>query len=98
MELRIDLLGKCGIYCGACRLYVLEKCEGCLLGHKNCLCYKSAVDKGYETCGECPEFPCEIHYGPCAMYAKEFLDFKKRKIGIDHDCPEGTRGAVSFGF
>jgi len=79
-----ELVGKCGIYCGACRLYNLKKCEGCLKLYANkeakCPYYKCVENREINSCGECQEFPCERHYGPMAVYAKMFLDWKKQEI------------------
>lgn len=84
MEFRKDLIGRCGIYCGACRLYILKKCKGCLniyaREEAKCPYYKCVENKGINSCGECQEFPCEKHYGSMAVYAKLFLDWKKQEI------------------
>jgi len=85
LELRRDLLGKCGIYCGACRLYILKKCKGCLNIYADeeakCPYYKCLGNKTIDSCGECQKFPCERHYGPMAVFAKVFLDWKRQEIG-----------------
>lgn len=84
MEFRRDLIGKCGIHCGACRLYFLNMCKGCLSIYADeeakCPYYKCVENKGLDFCGECKEFPCEKHYGAMAVYAKAFLDWKKEEI------------------
>jgi len=81
---KIDLIGKCGIYCGACRLHILKKCKGCLNLYANkeakCPYHKCVTNKEINSCGECREFPCEKHYGPMAVYTKMFLDWKKQEI------------------
>jgi len=84
LEFKKELVGRCGIYCGACRLYVLNKCRGYLNIHANeettCPYYKCVENREINSCGECQEFPCEKHYGPMAVYAKKFLDWKKQEI------------------
>ena len=58
----------CGIDCGLCPRYYTEgksKCPGCLgrdffEKHPSCSIITCCVkNHGFETCGECPEFPCE---------------------------------------
>ena len=61
-------IGACGIDCGLCpRYYTVgpSKCPGCAppgfldMGGQWCKMTRCAVrDRGYETCAECPEFPC----------------------------------------
>ena len=80
MEFSRDIIGKCGIYCGACRLYVLKRCERCSNEEGKCPYYKCVENKAINSCGECQEFPCEKHYGPMAVYTKKFLDWKKQEI------------------
>ena len=79
MEFRRKLIGKCGIYCGACRLYILNDCKGCYEETK-CPYYKCVETKKIGSCGECQEFPCDKHYGQMAVYAKKFLNWKKQEI------------------
>ena len=85
MEFRRGLIGKCGIYCGACRLYFTKKCDGCSNisadEEAGCPYYKCVENKGINSCGECKEYPCTIHYGPMAVYSKKFLDWKEQEIG-----------------
>jgi hypothetical protein len=77
-------VGKCGIFCPACRLYVLEKCKGCIdLGRKKVRCsvLMCAEAKGLKSCGRCQEFPCLEHYGSDQVFAKKkLLSWKKQEI------------------
>lgn len=70
-----NLAGSCGVYCGACRAYLLEKkdlfeekrykvgCKGCKEQDKNCAFVKkgckSLRTKEIEYCFECEKMPCE---------------------------------------
>jgi len=45
LEFSRDLIGKCGIYCGVCRLFVLKKCEGCSNEEAKCPYYKCVENK-----------------------------------------------------
>lgn len=52
------LVAACGLYCGACRMYLKEKCPGCKGNEKATWCkIRLCVnEKGYNTCAECIEF------------------------------------------
>ena len=60
-----NLAGCCGISCGLCTKYQSEapsRCIGCCLGeqHSWCSIYRCCVVKrGFVTCIECQEYPCE---------------------------------------
>lgn len=50
-----ELIAACGLYCGACRKYLLGKCPGC---HENkkatwCKIRTCAKEHGYRSCAEC---------------------------------------------
>lgn len=69
-----NLAAPCGIYCGACRSYLLFKkdlfkergrksgCKGCRIRNKNCSFIKkecmSIRKNEIEFCYECEKFPC----------------------------------------
>lgn len=61
----INLAGPCGIFCGLCTKYQSKapsRCLGCRIGeqHSWCSIYRCCVmKKGYTTCMECEEYPCE---------------------------------------
>lgn len=66
------ILSPCGIDCGSCDFD--ESCKDCHsaegkppyladFGVEVCPMYDCPVNnKGYKTCGECPELPCQIFY------------------------------------
>jgi hypothetical protein len=66
-------IGACGIDCGLCPRFHTKgssKCPGCApagflqMGGQWCKMTRCAVrDRGYETCAECPEFPCHRFEG-----------------------------------
>ena len=84
-----SLVGKCGVFCGACRLYVIGRCRSCTVayagGGAGCPYFRCVEERGLRSCGDCEEFPCEKHYGPMAVYSKTFLDWRKREIKPDRD-------------
>jgi len=71
----INLAAPCGIYCGACRQYLLWKknlleergykvgCKGCRIRNKICVFIRRDCSlikkKEIEFCFECEGFPCE---------------------------------------
>lgn len=48
-------IAACGLYCGACRKYLAEKCPGCRLNEKASWCKIRAccMKNGFNTCAEC---------------------------------------------
>lgn len=53
------LVAYCGLYCGACKRYLQEKCKGC---HENikaswCKVRSCCMNNQYSSCAECKEFP-----------------------------------------
>ncbi len=66
IEANRQLIAACGLYCGACRKYLVNKCPGC---HRNekatwCKIRKCVIDKGYHTCAECTH-----HVTDCKAYS-----------------------------
>lgn len=58
----IELLGKCGYYCGQCPAYLANECRGCIKGNADGVCHARdcASAKGIPACGHCEEFPCDV--------------------------------------
>lgn len=55
IEVNRQLIAKCGLYCGACRKYISEKCLGC---HKNesaswCKIRACVQSQGFNSCAGC---------------------------------------------
>ncbi len=53
-----DFIAFCGLYCGACKSYLKEKCPGC---HENskaswCKVRSCNIEHGYKSCADCTEF------------------------------------------
>ena len=51
----VKLVGRCGLYCGACRAYLKGKCRGCAENVKATWCKVRACceENGYATCADC---------------------------------------------
>ncbi len=51
----IDLIAYCGLYCGACRKYLREKCYGCQKNEKASWCKvrTCCIEYSYNSCADC---------------------------------------------
>jgi hypothetical protein len=54
-----ELVARCGLYCGACRAYLNERCDGC---HENekakwCRIRTCCAEKGLASCADCTDHP-----------------------------------------
>ena len=54
-----NLVAFCGLYCGACKAYLKEKCPGCRDSAKRSWCKVRAccLEHGFASCADCKEFP-----------------------------------------
>lgn len=50
-----NLVAFCGLYCGACKKYLAEKCPGCRENERATWCKvrTCALEHGFATCAEC---------------------------------------------
>ena len=71
------MVARCGLYCGACRSYLAEKCPGCDENEKASWCgiRKCTKEKGIASCADCKEF-AEVN--DC----KQFNNFMSKVIGF----------------
>ena len=53
-----ELVAYCGLYCGACRKYMSDKCPGCRENSKATWCKirPCCVDRDIASCADCTEF------------------------------------------
>lgn len=51
----IDLVAKCGLYCGNCKTYQKGKCPGCETNQKATWCKARicCIENNYDTCADC---------------------------------------------
>ena len=54
----VELVAYCGLYCGACGSYLIDRCPGC---HDNkkaswCKIRICCMEHDYSSCAECEEF------------------------------------------
>ena len=50
-----NLIASCGLYCGACRQYLTEKCSGCRENQKASWCKvrTCCIENNYLSCADC---------------------------------------------
>ncbi len=53
-----SLVAYCGLYCGACRAYLKERCPGCHDNEKATWCKirSCCIENQYSTCADCRQF------------------------------------------
>jgi len=71
------LVAFCGLYCGACRRYLSEKCPGCRENRKASWCKvrTCGIENGYASCVDCKEFPDP-------MACRKFNNFMSKIFGF----------------
>jgi len=77
IEVNAELVAYCGLYCGACRSHLSDKCNGC---HENskatwCKVRSCCIEKQIKSCAECTEFQ-----EPRAC--KKYNNFMSRLFGL----------------
>ena len=52
-----QLVGYCGLYCGACKAYLKDKCPGCQENQKATWCKvrSCCISHQYSSCADCAE-------------------------------------------
>jgi len=67
----------CGLYCGACKKFLADKCPGCAKNEKATWCSVRACNlaNNYSSCADCREFT-DI------MACKKFNNFFSKAIGF----------------
>jgi len=86
----LTVQSRCGLLCHGCNSFLNSSCKGCIAlngkaswrDHGYCNESKCCIDKGFNHCGECPDFPCE--------------GLRGMSCGDDDECdkPKGARIAV----
>lgn len=63
-EEKVKIESRCGIECSKCEFQKTVACQGCVKIEKpfygECAVKKCAESKGYNFCGECSQFPCDL--------------------------------------
>lgn len=71
------LVAYCGLYCGACKRYLGDKCPGCRENHKAkwCKLRMCCIGNTYGSCADCTEFPDP-------MACRKFNNFMSKIFGF----------------
>lgn len=80
-DIKPELIGCCGFFCGCCPDFFTNKCKGCFEeGGEGCFTYRCVINKGLRFCGECADFPCNtiIKEEKVTVLDKEWLKWKKK--------------------
>ncbi|MFC1489575.1 DUF3795 domain-containing protein [Candidatus Latescibacterota bacterium] len=53
-----ELVAHCGLYCGACKRYLTEKCSGCKENVKAAWCKirSCCIENSYKSCADCGDY------------------------------------------
>jgi len=72
-----SLVAYCGLYCGACKRYLMDKCPGCAKNEKATWCKvrNCCKENNYRTCAN-----CQTHQDP--MECKKFNNFFSKIFGL----------------
>lgn len=56
-----NLIAYCGLYCGACKKYLSDKCPGCGKNEKASWCNarKCCIEHNYKSCADCTIKPID---------------------------------------
>ena len=71
------LVANCGLYCGACKRYLREKCPGCKENEKASWCSVRSCCKEhrYASCAECREFADPMDCGKFNNFMSKIFGF-----------------------
>mgnify|MGYP000870742893 CR=1 FL=1 len=60
-EKAVNLIGKCGFYCGSCPTHASGKCPGCRTAHTkgDCFTFDCVDNQKIDYCGLCGKCPCD---------------------------------------
>jgi hypothetical protein len=80
-----NLISMCGLYCGACKSFLKDRCMGCAENTKATWCKirTCCLKSGYASCAECQEFSdpmdCNKFNNVFARVVGFFLNPDRRK-------------------
>ena len=71
-----ELVARCGLYCGACRSYLKDRCPGCAKNEKASWCQvrSCCLENQYASCADCRIMPLE--------QCKKYNNFIAKAIGF----------------
>ena len=73
----LNLIAFCGLYCGACKKFLMDKCLGCVNNKKASWCKVRlcCLENKYQSCADCKKF---INNNEC----KKLNNFFSKIIGF----------------
>lgn len=71
-----NLVAYCGLYCGACKAYLKDKCPGCQNNEKAKWCKVKicCIENKWLSCADCKKF---VNVLDCKLYNNFFYKFFK---------------------
>ena len=101
-----NLIGYCGIYCGACLSFKSGKCDGCrVISPKSAVVYKACkvkpccVENGFFTCADCTIYAsvkeCK-KYNPLLLKIASWVESSDRSKAIEMIKEKGLTECVAF--
>lgn len=77
IQIDTELVARCGLYCGACKSFLVGKCKGCRENSKATWCKVRAccAEKQIKSCAECVEFADP-------RTCKKFNNFMSKLFGL----------------
>lgn len=82
-----NLVARCGLYCGACDIYLAGNCPGCRGDHaknacgvrtlcnSNCKIRTCCESKGHRTCASCQDHPVPKNCGKFNNFSAKLFAF-----------------------
>lgn len=96
------LIAACGLYCGACRRYLNEKCPGCrenVKAAKWCKPRTCCLEKGYRSCADCKLYSQVMECKDYNNFIAKIFGFifrSNRKACIDMIKDKGYEGFAEY--
>lgn len=92
-----ELVAYCGLYCGACKSYLKDKCHGC---HENqkaswCKVRTCCMDNNFATCADCGQFTDPLDCGKYNNFISKIFGMvfrSDRAACIRQICEAGLQG------
>lgn len=99
-QTNLELVSKCGLYCGNCKKYKAGKCEGCVANEKASWCKARAccIENGYDSCADCTT----TNPRECKKFSNFITSFfevvfrSDRKASIDYIRENGREAFINM--
>lgn len=93
-----NLIARCGLFCGACKRYLKERCPGCEKNEKATWCgiRKCCAENSYASCADCKKFDDVIKCPDFNNFMSKLFGFifrSDRRACVDYI---KTHGAKSY--